>query len=258
MSRSHRETIVDQFTRQAVPFSTAPGIRSEEALRLIVDFVDAGAEDMVLDVACGGGIVVAAFARAVRQATGIDVTPAMIAEARRFVAEQGLANARFEVGDAAPLPFANGAFSIVTSRYAFHHFLEPGAVLAEMARVCAPGGRVMVIDVEASPDPAKAAEYDRMETLRDPSHARALPFAELAGLVRAAGLGEPRVARYRLTTDLDGLLSRSFPNPGDADRLRETIVAAADDDRLGIPIWRHDGRIHLAYPIAVLAAVKPG
>ena len=66
------------------------------------------------------------------------------------------------------------------------------------------------------------------------------------------------MTRYRLETDVEGLLSRSFPNPGDADRVRAIFRAAVDDDHLGIPIWRDAARIRLAYPIVVLAAVKPG
>ncbi|HWM77002.1 MAG TPA: methyltransferase domain-containing protein, partial [Methylomirabilota bacterium] len=170
---SHRDMILDQFSRQAVPFSTSPGIKDEQALRLIVEFSGAGPEDTVLDVACGGGIVVCAFARVVRHATGIDLTPAMIERARSLQAEKGLSNVSWKQGDVLPLPWPDGTFSIVTSRFAFHHFLDPRAVLAEMRRVCAPGGKVVVIDTEASPDVAKAAEFNRMEKLRDPSHVRA-------------------------------------------------------------------------------------
>src|SRR2546425_3742123 len=78
---AHRDLIVEQFTKQAVPFSTAPGVRDEEALRLLVDFAGAGPDDTVLDVACGPGLVVCALAAVVRHATGIDVTPAMIERA---------------------------------------------------------------------------------------------------------------------------------------------------------------------------------
>jgi len=62
---SHRDRIVDQFTRQAVPFSTAPGILDEDALSLLVAAAGAGRDDTVLDVACGPGLVVSAFARVV-------------------------------------------------------------------------------------------------------------------------------------------------------------------------------------------------
>jgi hypothetical protein len=63
---THRDRILDQFTRQAVPFATSPGIQDEEALRLVVEFSGAGAHDTVLDVACGPGIVVCAFAKVVK------------------------------------------------------------------------------------------------------------------------------------------------------------------------------------------------
>ena len=125
-----------------------------------------------------------------------------------------------------------------------------------MARVCAPGGTVMVVDTEASPDPVKAAEFNRMERLRDPSHTRALPLAEHRALFRGAGLGEPRVTSYPLELDLDGLLARCFPAPGDVDVIRGMLTAAVDDDRLGIPVRREAGRILMAYPIAILAATR--
>ncbi len=246
--------ILDQFSRQAVPFSTSPGIKDEQALRLIVEFSGAGPEDTMLDVACGGGIVVCAFARVVRHATGIDLTPAMIERARSLQAEQGLSNVSWKQGDVLPLPWPDGAFSIVTSRFAFHHFLDPRAVLAEMRRVCAPGGKVVVIDTEASPDVAKAAEFNRMEKLRDPSHVRAMPLTELRGLFPQAGLPAPRGTSYRLEGELEALLGRSFPLAGDADKIREIFAASLGDDRLGIPMAREDARIRYAYPVAVLVA----
>jgi 2-polyprenyl-3-methyl-5-hydroxy-6-metoxy-1,4-benzoquinol methylase len=55
MTQEHDDRIRDQFTRQAVPFSAAPGIRSLDALNRIVAMVDVGENDTVLDVACGPG-----------------------------------------------------------------------------------------------------------------------------------------------------------------------------------------------------------
>jgi SAM-dependent methyltransferase len=254
---SHRDLILDQFSRQAVPFSTAPGIKDEQALRLIIEATGAGPADTVLDVACGGGIVVCALARVVKHATGIDLTPAMLERARAYAAERGLSNVSWKQGDVLPLPFPDTSFSLVTSRFAFHHFLDPRAVLAEMMRVCAPGGRVAVIDSEASPDPAKAAEFNRMEKLRDPSHVRAMPLAELQGLFAAVGLPAPRRGGYRLEGDLESLLGRSFPLPGDADKIRDIFAASLRDDRLGIPMSRDGERIRYAYPVAVLVADRP-
>jgi ubiquinone/menaquinone biosynthesis C-methylase UbiE len=257
MTRGHREAILDQFTRQAVPFSMSPTIRDEQALALLIEASGAGPDDTVLDVACGGGNVVCAFAAVVRHATGLDVTPAMIDQARGLQRAKALDNVSWYLGDVLPLPFPDGAFSIVTSRFAFHHFLDPRVVLAEMRRVCGPGGRVVVADADASADPAKAAAFNQMERLRDPSHVRAMPRAELTELFASVGLPAPHLTQYHLKTHLESLLARSFPEPGDADKIREMFRAALEDDNLGIPVHEEQGRIHLAYPIAILASQNP-
>src|SRR5258708_37233448 len=142
----HQNEILDQCRRQAQPFAAAPGIRDEAALRLIVECSGAGPEDPVPDVACGPGLVVAACARVVRHATGIDITPAMLDRARAHSSQLGLTNVTWRQGDVLPLPWPDASFSIVTSRFAFHHFLDPLAVLREMKRVATPGGRAVVVD----------------------------------------------------------------------------------------------------------------
>jgi ubiquinone/menaquinone biosynthesis C-methylase UbiE len=254
---SHQELILDQFTRQAIPFSNAKTIADENALRLLVEFSDAGPRDRVLDVACGGGLVVCAFAQVVQHATGIDVTPAMLDRSRALARDKGMSNVSWKQGDVESLPYPDGAFTIVVSRFTFHHFQNPLAVLEEMVRVCAPGGRVVVADVAVSADAAKAAQFNRMEILRDPSHVRAMPAGELRELFRTVGLPEPRTTAYELRDELENLLRRSFPNPGDDQKIREIFAASALDDRLGIPCRRQENQIHYAYPVTVLAAVKP-
>jgi SAM-dependent methyltransferase len=252
----HNHLILDQFTRQAVPFSTAPGIRDDDALRVLVEASGAGPADTVLDVACGPGLVVAAFARVCRHVTGIDLTAAMIERARVLVGERNVGNVTLTVGDVLPLPYEDGVFSIVVSRFAFHHFPDPGAVLREMTRVCRPGGRVVVADAAVSLDRAKAAAFNRMEKLRDPSHVRALALPELVALFREAGLGEPQITRYELPTELDGLLARSFPNSGDGEKVRTLFHASLADDGLGVGAQLRDGRIHFAYPVAILVTTR--
>jgi ubiquinone/menaquinone biosynthesis C-methylase UbiE len=250
----HQSEILDQFTRQATPFATAPGIRDEAALRLIVGCSRAGGEDTVLDVACGPGLVVAAFARVVRHATGIDITPAMLERARAHAAGLGLTNVTWRQGDVLPLPWPDASFSIVTSRFAFHHFLEPLAVLREMKRVAAPGGRVVVVDSTPAPDRADA--FNRMERLRDPSHVRSLPVDEHRELYARVGLPEPRVTSYRLEGELESLIGRSFPHPGDDEKIRELFRGALADDTLDIQPRRENGQIRYGFPISVLVAER--
>jgi ubiquinone/menaquinone biosynthesis C-methylase UbiE len=251
---THQQQILDQFTRQATPFSTASTITDSGALRMIVEATAPKPADTVLDVACGGGIVVCALAPHVRHATGIDMTPAMLERARQHATEQGVGNVTWDRGDVTTLPYPDGAFDIVTTRFSMHHFPDPVAVMREMVRVCAPGGRVAVIDMYASDDPAKAAEWNRAEKLRDPSHVRCLTLGELRGLFGAAGLPAPRPSYYELRDEIRNLLARSFPNPGDDQKIIAMFAASAEDDRLGIPVRREGERIEYAYPVAILVS----
>jgi SAM-dependent methyltransferase len=254
---THQDLIRDQFTRQATVFNAAAPIASEDGLSMIVAAGRPGPNDRVLDVACGGGLVARAFAPHVRHATGIDVTPAMLDQARKAAAEKGLANISWDQGDVTTLPYADGAFTIVATRFSFHHFIEPLAVLKEMVRVCAPGGRIVVVDSCPSEDTAKAAAFNRLELLRDPSHTRALPLSEMKSLFTAAGLGEPRVSFTELRDVVSNLLARSYPNPGDEKKIVAMFKASAKDDSLGIPVLLDGEAIHYAYPVAIVAAVRP-
>ena len=135
-----RRLILDQFTRQAVPFSQLPAHSNDEANRLLIDLARVGPLGTVLDVACGPGLVACALARIARHVTGVDLTPAMIEQAQARQQGMGLTNLTWLIGDAAPLPFPDHRFSVVVSRFSFHHFLDPAAVLGEMVRVCSSGG----------------------------------------------------------------------------------------------------------------------
>jgi ubiquinone/menaquinone biosynthesis C-methylase UbiE len=227
---SHDSRILDQFTRQAVSFAAAPAIRNEEALNRIVQWAGAGPEDTVLDVACGPGLLACAFARVAKHVTGIDMTPAMLEQAHKTQQEQGLKNVSWLPGNVYSLPFPQAQFSLVSSRFVFHHLQDPLAALKEMKRVCKPSGRIVVADM--APHPAKADAMNAAERLRDP----------------------PQISYYRLESELEELLSRSFPNEGDADRLRKIFADSIADDALGLNTRWENGKIHYGFPVAVLVA----
>lgn len=249
---SHHARILDQFTRQAVPFSQSPSVSNQKALEFIVQSAEAGPDDTVLDVACGPGLLVCAFAQVVRHATGIDLTPAMLDQARKLQQEHGLTNVNWQQGDVASLPYPDAHFSIVSSRFVLHHLEDPIVVLKEMKRVCKPGGRVVIADI--APAPEKADALNAAERLRDPSHVRAMPEQELRALFIQAGLPEPRIGHYRVECDLEDLLSRSFPHPGDVERIRKIFAASIDGNTLDLNTRRENDTIYYSFPVAVMAS----
>jgi SAM-dependent methyltransferase len=254
--KSHERLILDQFTKQAGPYAGAAPIRDARALELLLEAAGAGPEDTVLDVACGPGIVTCAFAGVARHAEGVDLVPAMIGQARSLQHKRSLRNVSWKVGDVSALPYADASFSIVASRYAFHHVEHPGVVLAEMKRVCALGGRVALADVVASEDQGQAERFDRMERLRDPSHVRTLPLSEMKKLFHDIGLSGPKITYYKVKLELEGLLERSFPREGDADRVRAMARGAVENGDMGIQARRMDGTVIFEYPVAILVGKK--
>jgi SAM-dependent methyltransferase len=156
-------------------------------------------------------------------------------------------------------PLGAASFSLVTSRFAFHHFQRPAAVLAEMFRVCAPGGRVLVADMIASEDAAAAAAFNAVEALRDPSHVRALRLSELRALFAAAGLPPPRETASEIRDTVEvvpGGAGRRGARAGRVCGERRRRVARHRGARVGrirvpgaIPVRRQvtppdDGRTH--------------
>jgi SAM-dependent methyltransferase len=251
----HNRSIIDQFTKQAIPFSQKSQLSSEEILELMVEACGVTPQDTVLDVACGPGLTACAFAKAAARVTGIDITPAMIERAKARQAEMGLTNLTWRVGDILSLPFPDASFSLVATRYSFHHLLDPRAALAEMKRVCEPGGRVMVMD--AAPELNKADAYNRMEKLRDPSHVRAMPAEELSQMAREAGLIDLKIAFCKVAFELEKTLAASFPNPGDEEKLRQIFLSDVATDTLGMGARRRGEEIHFHYPTIIIVGLKP-
>jgi ubiquinone/menaquinone biosynthesis C-methylase UbiE len=255
MSRNtpHEKLIVAQFTRWAKPFAELPIHSEANGMAHMLAAASITPAMKVLDVACGPGIVACAVAAQAAQVTGIDLTPAMIAQARERQRSLKLDNIDWHVGDATRLPFAAGAFDVVLTRYSFHHMPEPAAALREMKRVCRHGGRVVVID--ATPAPETQAAYDRMETLRDPSHTSALTLDQLRALGRATGLSEQQADGYRL----EALLS-TLADERDMMALTRMFEAdiASGADRIGVGAWRAGDGIRFYFPISIVAWGTPG
>jgi len=102
----------------------------------------------VLDVGCGPGTITVDLAARVPagQVTGIDAAPDVLAIARQEAERRGRPNVRFETGDAYHLAFADGTFDVVHAHQVLQHLSDPAGALAEMRRVCRPGGLIAARD----------------------------------------------------------------------------------------------------------------
>ena len=165
---------------------TNPAIITEEALVLpVLERVAAGGAGRALDVACGTGRHVGNLLRLGFDTCGVDATDAMLARARSKHPD-----ARFEHASWDALPFADGEFDIITCSLALCHSPAVAGPIAEMARVLAPGGTLLISDMHPNTTLLGGAAvypgdgFERAPFVRNHVH----HVSEYFTAVRAAGL----------------------------------------------------------------------
>ena len=244
--------VLDQFNKQAESYAALAKGRGSTLNSPLIEAVRPGPGERVLDVGCGSGRIAVALAALAAHVTGIDLTPAMLEQARALQDQAGVANIEWIEADSTALPVADGAFDLVVSQAMFHHAADPAATLAEMRRACAPGGRIAVNDL--TPVPGNACAFDAIELLRDPSHQHALTAMELRALGADLGLTEIMMRPHTTDLPIEAVLATSFPPPGMLDHVRDLYRrdALAGSDAFGMTARLKDGAIWVSYPMTVV------
>ena len=243
MADPHAEAVAKAFSQQAAAFEDPRFNRlfttDSEWLfeRLPLD-----RDELVLEVAAGTGHVARRLAPHVRAVVALDATAAMLEQGR----VQAPPNVIFVRGDAAALPFLDGSFDVVVSRFAVHHFERPAVQLAEMRRCVRPGGRLAIADLVAEHE-----EQNRLERLRDPSHTRMLTLDELKALV-----GTDDVEVRGVVRPLEPWLAQTETPAGTAEEIRAALAAELDGGApTGFrPSRGEDGELHFVHTMASLIA----
>jgi SAM-dependent methyltransferase len=140
--------------------------------------------EAALDSGCGTGSLALALAPHVADVVGVDIREDYLEAARA----NAPANTRFVEGDALALPFGYGEFDLSGCYRVLHHVRRPELAVSELARVTRLGGRVFIVDQLGSIDPLRSLEMDRFERLRNPTHGRLLPDADIRGYLDANDL----------------------------------------------------------------------
>jgi ubiquinone/menaquinone biosynthesis C-methylase UbiE len=199
-----QDAMRERFAKTAERIAELQDARASELEQKILRFVAPRGDERALDSGTGSGALAFALAPHVREVVGVDLVPELLEQARKR-AEQ-LSNVSFVEGDATKLPFGYGEFDLAGTLRTLHHIGRPELVVAELARVTRARGRVLVVDQIAAVDPAAAAELNRFERARDPSHTRTLADVDLRGLFESNGLVLVRAEYERESRDLDAYL----------------------------------------------------
>lgn len=233
-----------QFGPTAAAYGASVGHAQGDELHRVAELAaESPADGVALDIATGGGHTAFAVAPALRAVLATDVTPEMLAETERGAAERGLANVRTQLADVHALPFADGAFDLVTCRIAPHHFSALPLALREMVRVTKPGGRVLIVDSVVPEDPDLGNFLNRVERLRDPSHVRSLTVTEWRELFTDSGLVAEETAIYRRTHAYAPWVERMLVPAEVRPTLDAAFVGADDRTRAAFGIVTEGDRV---------------
>lgn len=150
--------------------------------------------DRLLDVACGTGLVARHFKGRVAEVVGLDLTPAMFAQAAPHVD-------RLVEGDATRMPFGDAEFDAVTCRQGIQ-FMDDAAAVREMVRVTRPGGRIVLVHLCAY-GPADREDYFEILRLRNPARRNFYLRTDLERLLLDAGCASAEVRDYVSDEDVE-------------------------------------------------------
>ena len=193
--------------------------------------------EAALDSGCGTGSLAFALAPHVAEVVGVDVRADYLEAARA----QAPANVRFVEGDAMALPFGYGEFDIAGCYRVLHHVRRPELAVAELTRVTRVGGRLLVVDQLGSVDPLHSLEMDRFERLREPTHQRLLPDADIRGFLDSNDLVVLRFEVTRERVDLEQRLDLGGFSEDDRARIRGPAPAAPYEVEVGWYVARKPG-----------------
>jgi ubiquinone/menaquinone biosynthesis C-methylase UbiE len=198
--------VSDVWSARAEAYRNVPEQREGEDLDRIVEWA-AGAET-ALDVATGGGHVARRLREAGLRVVSADPAPGMQPDV---------------ICRAEDLPFADGAFDVVVTRIAPHHFEDVAAAVVELARVS--GDLVIVEDTLYVSE-----QVERAEKLRDPTHVRSYSEPEWREFLERAGLQVEAVEQFEKRHPFDAWMARAGTPAEDVERVRELLVDLMEDD----------------------------
>lgn len=244
MKPENLEAINHSFEIQAPGFeSETVHFAKEEYLNYTLSCVNPNKQDTVLEVAAGTCVCGRFFAPFVQTVVCLDATLPMLQIGKREADNHRLNNMVFVKGYAEELPFLDNSFDVVFSRLAFHHFTNVNLVFSEMVRVLKPGGKLVMIDMEAAAEELRDME-DEIETLRDISHVKNMSKAEMMDLFTVNGLSIQKCETTEIRQNLQNWLALTkTPENVQKEILRRMEADMNGAEKTGFSPYREDETI---------------
>lgn len=229
---SPRQALVNQqFGARAAAYVASAVHASGPDLDWMEARVSGAGAGRLLDIGCGGGHVAYRAAAHCRQVVASDLAPAMLAAVCAEAARRGIANIETVMAPAEAIPFADGHFDCVASRFSAHHWGDFIGGIREAARVLKPGGMALFVDGRSPGMPLLDTHLQAIELLRDPSHVRDYGTAEWLAALEGAGFVPVTVATHRLRMDFAGWTARMDTPPAISSAIRYLQDRLPEDAR---------------------------
>ncbi|MCA9907123.1 MAG: class I SAM-dependent methyltransferase [Anaerolineae bacterium] len=219
------QAVKKKFGRAAARYAASTVHAHGGDLTHMVAIAELTGAEAVLDAGCGAGHTALAFAPNVERVVAYDMTPEMLDEVERLAKKRGAKNVVTQGGNVEALPFADGAFDLVVSRYSAHHWAHPLTALHEFHRVLKPRGRFILSDIVAPEAPLLDTWLQAIELLRDPSHVRDHTRKQWCDMLIAAGFDPQVMFGWMLPLEFDAWVKRIDTPP----QLVDTLRALFDD-----------------------------
>ena len=230
-ARPHDAVVDAQFGLRAQAYVQSAVHAAGEDLDALEALVRRLRPTRALDLGCGGGHVAYRLAAHAGAVVACDLSAEMLSAVRATAAARGLENLATELAKAERLPFEDGAFDFVASRFSAHHWRDMPAGLAEARRVVSRRAAAVFIDAVAPGRPLLDTHLQEVELLRDTSHVRDDTVGEGTAARERAGFDITGVTRRRLRMDFTTWTERMRTPPVQVEAVRALQQHASEEVR---------------------------
>jgi ubiquinone/menaquinone biosynthesis C-methylase UbiE len=185
----------------------------------------------VLDLGCGGGHVSYQIAPFADEVMAYDLTPSMVKLVAEQAKQKGFDHIMTQQGAAESLPFADQRFDAVITRYSAHHWQNVAQAMAEIRRVLAPQGKVIIVDILGHSNPVMDTFFQSIETIRDPSHVRNYSLQEWMRFAEYTGFRVETIEKQYLDLEFKSWTERMQTPEYAIQTIRDLQKKASDQTR---------------------------
>ena len=231
MHKAHEALVTGQFGPRAKAYVESAVHAGGEDLKALEAVIEKAGPTRALDLGTGGGHVAYLLARHARQVAAVDLSADMLAAVNAAAKARGITNIETHRASADRLPFADGSFDCVVTRYSAHHWRDFTGGLSEARRVAKPGAPVIFLDVVTPGIALLDTHLQSLELLRDTSHVRNYTLAEWWQSLARAGLAPKALQTWRLKLEFASWIARMQTPPVFVAAIKALQAAAPDEVR---------------------------